>query len=141
MEHLSTLAEYWILVKIWLRDGLDLHDDALHMHFSLVGLFVIAVILRKRPDSIYCWLALFAAEMLNEYIDVLKPINANVTFSSSFDDIFNTMLWPTIILVTGRFLFPPRQKIPTQKLPANQEQREAENALESLGDLADQPLK
>lgn len=105
-----------------------LTNDAMHVHGSILILFVSAIILRRRPDSIWCWLIVLAAELFNEYADLKGVAPGEATIDAAVHDLYNTMLWPTIILILGRFLFPPRKKEP---------RKEAEN----LGDLADQTFE
>lgn len=111
MEQLLVpLANQMIAVKVWLHDRLGMDDEALHVHLSLVILFTAAVILRRRPDSIWCWLVVFVIEMANEYADIIGDAAGEGTLSSGLADLYGTMFWPTVILLFGRFLFPPRQE-------------------------------
>ena len=127
-EKLQSLAELWIGYKTRLAEFVGLTADAMHVHSSILILFVSAIILRRRPDSIWCWLIVFAAELFNEYADLEGFAPGEATVDAAVHDLYNTMFWPTIILVLGRFLFPPREK----KLePANDDSR----------DLADEPLE
>lgn len=127
-EKLQILAEQWIGYKTRLVDFVGLTNDAMHVHGSILILFVSAIILRRRPDSIWCWLVVFAAELFNEYADLKGVAPGEATMDAAMHDLYNTMLWPTVILVLGRFLFPPRKK----EIVAS--------AAES-GDLADQPFE
>ena len=102
-----------------------------YVNLSAVGgviLFVSAIVLRRRPDSIWCWLVVFAAELVNEYADLKGMAPGEDSIAASLHDLYNTMFWPTIILVLGRFLFPPRLKKPNADLQPS-------------GDLADQPFE
>jgi hypothetical protein len=69
-ERLQILAEQWIGYKTRLVDFVGLTNDAMHVHGSILILFVSAIILRRRPDSIWCWLIVLAAELFNEYADL-----------------------------------------------------------------------
>ena len=124
-EYLLPLAERWIGYKVWLASHIGLSDDALHVYFALLILFGSAALLRRRPDSIWCWLVVLLFELFNEYADVGGNAPGEATLDASLHDIYNTMFWPTILLVFGRFLFPPRRK----DTPARS------------SDLADQPLE
>ena len=109
-QQLQELAELWIGYKAQLIEFVGLTNDAMHVHGSILILFGSAILLRQRPDSIWCWLIVFVAEVFNEYADFkgLAPGEANI--DAAMHDLYNTMLWPTVIVVLGRFLFPPRAK-------------------------------
>lgn len=109
-DYLIKIANKWISYKIWLVDNVGVSNDAMHVHFALMMMIVAAVVLRRRPDSIWCWLIVFAAEIFNEYADVKGGAIGEDTLNASMHDIYNTMFWPTVILITGRFLFPRRKQ-------------------------------
>jgi cell shape-determining protein MreD len=127
-ERLQILAETWIGYKTRLVEVVGLTNDAMHVHGSILILFVSAIILRRRPDSIWCWLIVFAAELFNEYADLKGVAPGEATMDAAVHDLYNTMLWPTVILILGRFLFPPRKK-------------ELRKETETSGDLADQSFE
>lgn len=127
-EKLQALAELWIGYKTRLVEYVGLTNDAMHVHGSILILFVSAIIFRRRPDSIWCWLVVFAAELFNEYADLEGLAPGEASIDASVHDLYNTMLWPTVILILGRFLFPPRRK-------------EQQPETYDLGDLANQTLE
>lgn len=47
---------------------------------------------------------------------------------AAYHDIYNTMFWPTVILILGRFLFPRKKK-------------EVAGLAAPSGDLSQQPLE
>jgi hypothetical protein len=108
-DRLQLLAEHWVSYKMWLIDTVGLTNDAMHVHGSLLILCVSALVLRRRPDSLWCWLIVFIAELFNEYADLRGAAPGEATMDAALHDIYNTMFWPTVILILGRFLF-PRQK-------------------------------
>lgn len=110
-EILQQLAERWIAYKIRLIDYVGLTNDAMHIHMSLLLLFVAAILLRRRPDSLWCWLVVLGAEMFNEYADLSRSASGEASIKAALHDLYNTMFWPTIIVVLGRFLFPRRLKV------------------------------
>jgi hypothetical protein len=69
-EILQHLAERWIAYKIRLIEYVGLTNDAMHIHMSLLLLFVSAILFRRRPDSLWCWIVVFFAELFNEYADL-----------------------------------------------------------------------
>ena len=125
---LLQLVERWIGYKTWLIAAVGLTNDAMHVHGSLLILFLSAVVLRRRPDSVWCWLIVLMAELSNEYADLRGQAPGEATLNASLHDLYNTMFWPTIILLMGRFLFP--RKKPEKVLDSAQS-----------SDLADHPLE
>lgn len=126
-DYLQQLAEYWIGYKIRLVEAVGLTNDAMHIHGSLLILFGSAVILRRRPDSFWCWLLVFSAELFNEYADLQGQAPGEATIDAAMHDLYNTMFWPTIILLLGRLLFPRAKTLDAKP--------------KISGDLADQPLE
>ena len=127
-DKIQQLAELWIGYKIRLIEKVGLSNDAMHVHGSLLILFVSAVMLRRRPDSLWCWLIVLVAELFNEYADLRGEAPGEASLDASLHDLYNTMFWPTIILVLGRFL------VHRVKLKAKQ-------ASPQSSELAHQPLK
>jgi hypothetical protein len=126
-DYVQQLSEYWIGYKIRLIDAVGLTNDAMHIHASLLILFGAAIILRRRPDSVWCWLIVLGAELFNEYTDLHGQGPGKATINAAMHDLYNTMFWPTIILLLGRFMFPPAKK--------------SDATPDISGDFADQPLK
>ena len=125
---LLQLAERWIGYKTGLIAAVGLTNDAMHVHGALLILFLSAVVLRRRPDSVWSWLIVLMAELSNEYADLRGQAPGEATINASLHDLYNTMFWPTVILVLGRFLF-----------RRNKPEKAADTQPSS--DLADKPLK
>jgi hypothetical protein len=111
-EKLQSLAELWIGYKMQLVEFVGLTNDAMHVHGSMLILFGSAIILRRRPDSIWCWLIVLAAELFNEFADLKGVSPGEATIDAAVHDLYNTMFWPTVILVLGRVLFPRPEPAP-----------------------------
>lgn len=126
-DYLQQLAEYWIGYKMRLVEAVGLTNDAMHIHGSLIILLGSAIILHRRPDSFWCWLIVLAAELFNEYADLHGEAPGEATIDAAMHDLYNTMFWPTIILLLGRFLFPRAKTSDTKP--------------EISSDLADQSLE
>ena len=124
---LQNMVEYWVDHKMRLVEAVGLTNDAMHIHGSLLILFVAALVLRRRPDSIWCWLVVFVAELFNEYADLRGLAPGEATMDAALHDIYNTMFWPTVIVLFGRLLFPRKNAAKT----------EARNS----GDLPDQAFE
>ncbi len=129
LDLVNDVASYWLVKKQWLVSSIGLTNDALHIHGSLLLLFGSALLLRKRPDNILSWLFVFVLELFNEYADLHGETPGEASVAAAVHDIWNTMFWPTLILLTG-WLFFPR----TAKVPANVEEPVS-------GDLAQQTLE
>jgi len=124
---LQKLVEYWIGYKMRLIEAVGLTNDAMHIHGSLLILFVAALLLRRRPDSIWCWLIVLLAELFNEYADLYGLAPGEATMEAALHDIYNTMFWPTVIVLFGRLLFPRNNIVETKALNSR--------------DLPDQPFE
>ena len=107
-SYLAEAVSRWIGWKTWLVDHVGLTNDAMHIHIALLIMMTTAVILRKRPDSFLPWLAVLIAELFNEYADLVGDAPGEATIKASLHDIYNTMFWPTLLLLIGRWLFPHR---------------------------------
>lgn len=125
---MQALAEVWIGYKARLTEFVGLTNDAMHIHGSILILFVSAIILRRRPDSIFCWLIVLVAELFNEFADLKGLAPGEASIDASIHDLYNTMFWPTVILILGRLLFPQQRK---EQIPDNYRS----------SDLADQTLE
>ncbi|WP_397591808.1 hypothetical protein [Sphingorhabdus sp.] len=108
-DRLQLLAEHWVSYKIWLIETVGLTNDAMHVHGALLILCVSALVLRRRPDSLWCWIIVFIAELFNEYADLRGSAPGEATMDAALHDIYNTMFWPTVILILGRVLFPRKK--------------------------------
>lgn len=128
-ENIQQMAVQWIGYKARLIDYFGLTNDAMHIHGSLIILFAAAIILRRRPDSLWCWLIVLIAELFNEYADLEGNAPGEGMLEAAAHDIYTTMLWPTVLLVLGRFLFPSKPNF------------EPKTAESESGDLADQSFK
>jgi hypothetical protein len=127
-DRLQLLVEHWVSYKIWLIDTVGLTNDAMHVHGALLILCVSAILLRRRPDSLWCWLIVLLAELFNEYADLRGAAPGEATIDAALHDIYNTMFWPTLILILGRFLFPRKN-------------RDVVNPVAPSSDLPQQPLE
>jgi hypothetical protein len=111
-DRLQLLAEHWVSYKIWLIETVGLTNDAMHIHGALLILSVSALVLRRRPDSPWCWLIVCIAELFNEYADLRGAAAGEATIDAALHDVYNTMFWPTVLLILGRALFPREQATP-----------------------------
>ena len=130
LQHINDLAAYWLEWKQWIVGVVGVTNDALHIHGSLLLLFISALMLRRRPDNIWSWLFVFGLELFNEYADLHGQTPGEASMTAGLHDVYNTMFWPTLILLFGWFIFPRRKKEITAKEPQIKEP--------PSGDLADE---
>lgn len=84
-----------------------LSKDALHIHFGLALFMALHVLLRRPVGSLLPWLGVLLLCLANEAVDVLADVPRLPTQDPLPDhlrDVFNTMIWPTLITLWGRFL-------------------------------------
>jgi hypothetical protein len=92
-SHLIEVGTRIIGSKDALELLVDLSPDALHFHMSLLVLFVIAVVFRRRPDTWLPWTVLLVLEVINETNDILHhsmlvPLDDR---AAALHDLLNTM--------------------------------------------------
>jgi hypothetical protein len=101
--------------EIWKTNVVDytgLAKDAMHVHIGLAVFILVRVLWRWRGGWILAWLAALAAALAGEYLDLKGETLANTIRPDleHWHDVWNTMLWPTVLLLIGRWLH-PRSKI------------------------------
>lgn len=99
----AAIAQSWGEEKKWFSQLLGLSPDALHVHASIIGMLLAAVLWRRRMDDIVPWLSVFVVEIANELLDLSAPANGKNTIHASLHDLVNTMFLPTVMLVCLRF--------------------------------------
>ena len=88
---------------IGLYTGLE--RDALHIHAALALYIVAMAVFRQTRHSRVPWLVVFGLLAANEAYDL--RINwvegPEWAIAASVKDLWNTMLWPTVLLFVGRY--------------------------------------
>jgi hypothetical protein len=92
-------------LKIWIEQFTGLEKDALHVHLALLIYVVAVAVFRNSRRSRFPWLVVLVIELGNEFMDVRRhePALGPYHWHESFKDLWNTMLWPTALLVLGRY--------------------------------------
>ena len=113
----------WYHVKIWIEQYSGLERDALHVHAALFLYIVAMVVFRQTRRSRFPWLFVLIVEVVNEYFDLKRAAvpDMPVAWDESLKDLWNTMLWPTVLLFIGRYttLFQHRTRAkPREDLPS-----------------------
>jgi hypothetical protein len=81
-----------------------LEKDALHIHAAIFIYLAAMAIFRRGRASGLPWLTVLLLELANEAYDVRHNWvdGADWALSGSAKDLWNTMLWPTVLLLIGR---------------------------------------
>jgi hypothetical protein len=110
-------------LKLYLIDLTGLGRDALHVYAGLAVFLFVRLLWRWRGGWMIAWLAALALASSIEWLDMRAEGQAGVPQPepAHWHDVWNTMVWPTVLLLIGRWLH-PRPKS------------------EKSSDLADQPL-
>ena len=86
--------------------GLD--KDALHIYFGLALFLLIRLMWRWRGGWVIAWLAVLVMACGGEWLD-LAAEHSNSAIqpdAAHWHDIWNTIFWPTVLLLVGRWLQP-----------------------------------
>lgn len=96
----------WTGDKSWIGQVTGLPDSTLHAHAGMAILVLAALVLRRKPWNWRCWLTVLVIETINEAYDLLQPFypTDEGNLPASWFDMWNTMLWPTVILLTFAWL-------------------------------------
>ena len=119
-------------LKLSLLDRTDLAKDALHIHIGLAIFIVVRLCWRWRGGWIVAWAAALAAALGGEWLDIQSELagGALQPDAGHWHDVWNTMLWPSILLCIGWWLQPRPKIAPT-----------ALDAAAPSGQNAEQPLE
>ena len=100
---LAGLAFLWGGEKTVLSRRLGIEDDGLHAMVGVGLLLLLALVTGRRLDDWRLWLAVLAAECLNEALDLANTVSPEATWAESRHDLLVTMALPTAILLLLRF--------------------------------------
>lgn len=129
IEILAAAPAEFQLFKLKIIQGTGLSKDALHVYAGLAIFLVVRLLWRWRGGWFLAWLTVLGFALSVEWLDMKATVAGSgiQPDAGHWHDIWNTMLWPTIMLITGRWL-QPRNK-PVEMRPADS------------GDFADQSLE
>lgn len=126
---LIELASLFEQRKIWLVATTDLGKDALHIYFGLTLFLAVRLLWRRRGGWLAAWLAVLAMACGGEFLDMTAETShaAIQPDAAHWHDIWNTMFWPTMLLLVGRWLQPQARREKTAEAPLGED---AERGLE-----------
>ncbi len=94
----------WEQVKSTIAVWTELERDALHIYAAILLQIGSAAVLRRSLASPLPWLAVLAAALANEVLDIRRDgVFENWERSAALHDLWNSMLAPTILLLLARF--------------------------------------
>jgi len=90
--------------KFWLIQHLGLAKDALHVHVGLLLFVGSALIFRWPVRSWKPWAVALAGALIGEAWDLRDSLvyHTRIALRGNFHDIWNTMLWPSALLLLAR---------------------------------------
>lgn len=82
-----------------------LERDALHVHIALMLYIAAMGVFRTSRRSRVPWFVVLGIEVANEIHDLSRNWagGPSTALSESAKDLWNTMLWPTVLLFVGRY--------------------------------------
>jgi hypothetical protein len=94
------------IVKMLAVDFTGLAKDALHIHVGMAVFIMVRMVWRGRWGTAIAWLAATIAALGGEWLDWRTELatQATVVSSEHYKDIWNTMLWPTVLALLWRWL-------------------------------------
>jgi len=110
---LIELASLFEARKISVIEATGLDKDALHVYFGLTLFLLVRFAWRWRGGWLVAWLAVLAMACGGEWLDLTAEYSRSAIQpdAAHWHDIWNTMFWPTVLLVVGRWL-QPKAKVP-----------------------------
>jgi hypothetical protein len=94
----------WEALKEWLSKELHVSHAVLHIHIGLLVFLVMGRVLRKPMSSPLPLLVVAMLELANEAMDFTRYYVSHWPWTpgNTIEDIVNTLLWPTILLLLAR---------------------------------------
>ncbi|HEV7234244.1 MAG TPA: hypothetical protein VGN36_08355 [Sphingorhabdus sp.] len=96
------------MLKLYLLDFTGLGRDALHIYAGLTVFLGVRLLWRWRGGWFAAWLAALALALSIEWLDIRAwgDPNSPRPDPNNWHDIWNTMVWPTVLLLVGPWLQP-----------------------------------
>ncbi len=95
-------------LKIYLLELTGLGKDALHVYAGMTMFLMVRLVWRWPGGWLAAWVATLGLACAVEYIDLRNEGQVGVPQPdpAHWHDIWNTMVWPTVLLLVGRWLQP-----------------------------------
>ncbi|MGH6693688.1 hypothetical protein [Sphingopyxis sp.] len=105
---LIEIASLFEARKVSVIDATGLDKDALHIYFGLAVFLAVRLVWRWRGGWVVAWLVVLAMACGGEWLDVTAELGRSAIQpdAAHWHDIWNTMFWPTVLLLFGRWLQP-----------------------------------
>lgn len=105
---LIELAALFTQQKTWLVTSTQLSKDALHIYFGLTLFVAVRLVWRWRGGWLAAWFAVLVMACGGEWLDITMEGNRSALQpdAAHWHDIWNTMFWPTVLLIVGQWLQP-----------------------------------
>ena len=113
---LIELASLFEARKVSVIEATGLDKDALHIYFGMTLFLLVRLAWRRRGGWVVAWLAVLAMACGGELLDLTAEISKSAIQpdAAHWHDIWNTMFWPTVLLLVGRWLQPgPKTPVDT----------------------------
>lgn len=90
--------------KLWLIGLTGLSKDALHVYVALILFFGSAMLFKWSPAGWRPWTVVLVAAVVGEAWDIRDRLAGGIAIDLAGDwhDIWNTMFWPSVILLLAR---------------------------------------
>ncbi len=94
--------------KLSIIEASGLGKDALHIYFGLALFLAVRLLWRWRGGWIVAWLAVAAMACGGEWLDMTAEHSRSTIQpdAAHWHDIWNTIFWPSVLLLVGRWLQP-----------------------------------
>ena len=99
------------VIKSAIVSATGLSRDALHIYAGLAAHLCSAAIWRRPLGSVAPWLLVLGLALIVELVDMGNDIVTlgSWRWAASLEDVFNTVFWPTVLLLYFRFCGPDRK--------------------------------
>lgn len=105
---LIEIASLFEASKVSVIAGSGLSKDALHVYFGMALFLAVRLAWRRRGGWLAAWLAVLAMACGGEWLDMTAEAGKSAIQpdAAHWHDIWNTIFWPTALLLVGRWLQP-----------------------------------
>lgn len=124
------LAALFAQHKSSLVAATELSKDALHIYFGLALFVAVRLMWRRRGGWLAAWLAVLAMACGGEWLDMTAEASRSAIQpdAAHWHDIWNTMFWPTVLLLVGRWLQSPEKPPADEPVSGEDAERRLEQA-------------